>query len=161
MKRIDWIKSKILTEEQLSRKLALWRFKKEKIVFTNGCFDLLHAGHATLLAEASEMGDILIVALNSDVSVKRLKGAHRPFLNQQARAFMLASLHVVDAVIIFEEDTPQQLIEKISPDVLVKGGDYRIDTIVGADWVLQRGGAVKIIPLLEGYSTTALAEKLR
>jgi rfaE bifunctional protein nucleotidyltransferase chain/domain len=160
MSRLDWIRSKILDHTTLENKLALWRFKNEKLVFTNGCFDLLHLGHIYTLTEASEMGDVLIVGLNSDASVRKLKGNKRPVLNQQARALLLASLYVVDAVVIFEEDTPLELIKKITPHVLVKGGDYDIQTIVGADWVLQHGGEVKTVPLLEGYSTTAITKSI-
>jgi len=161
MSRLDWIQSKILNVEQLQKKIALWKFRNEKVVFTNGCFDLLHPGHIRILTEASELGDILIVGLNADASVKKLKGNNRPIMNQNARALLLASLHVVDAVVLFEEETPLQLIEKITPQVLVKGGDYTPENIVGADWVLQHGGEVKTIPLLEGFSTTEIERKLK
>jgi len=161
MSRLEWIQSKILSAEQLQKKLALWKFKNEKVVFTNGCFDLLHPGHIKILTEASELGDVLIIGLNADTSVKKLKGIHRPIMNQDARALMLASLHVVDAVVLFEEQTPLQLIEKITPQVLVKGGDYTPENIVGANWVLQHGGEVKIIPLLEGHSTTKIEKKMK
>jgi D-glycero-beta-D-manno-heptose 1-phosphate adenylyltransferase len=161
MSRIDFIKAKILSAEQLQQKLALWKFKNERVVFTNGCFDLLHPGHIKILTEASELGDVLIVGLNADASVKKLKGSKRPVMNQEARALLLASLHVVDAVVIFEEETPLQFIEKITPQVLVKGGDYTPENIVGANWVLQHGGEVKTIPLLEGFSTTDIENKMK
>ena len=161
MSRLDWIKSKILSAEQLQKKIALWKFKNEKVVFTNGCFDLLHPGHIKILTEASEMGDILIVGLNSDASVKKLKGNNRPIMNEESQALMLASLHVVDAVVLFEEETPKELIEKITPQVLVKGGDYTPENIVGADWVTQHGGEVKTIPLVEGFSTTEIESRLK
>lgn len=161
MSRLDWIQSKILSAEQLQQKLALWKFKNEKVVFTNGCFDLLHPGHIKTLTEASEFGDVLIVGLNADSSVKKLKGNQRPIMNQDARALLLASLHVVDAVVLFEEETPLQLIEKITPHILVKGGDYTIENIVGANWVLQHGGEVRTIPLLEGFSTTDIENRMK
>lgn len=159
MSRIDFIQSKILNAESLEKKLALWRFQNKKIVFTNGCFDLLHPGHIKVLSEASEFGDILIVGLNSDQSVKALKGESRPVLNEKDRALLLASLHVVDAVVIFNESTPEQLIKTVTPQILVKGGDYIAENIVGYDWVTQHGGEVKIVSLLNGYSTTSLIEK--
>ncbi len=161
MSRLAWIQSKILNEAELQKKLALWRFKNEKIVFTNGCFDILHPGHIKVLTEASEFGDRLIVGLNTDSSVKVLKGNHRPIMNENDRALLLAALHVVDAVVLFSEETPKNLIETITPNVLVKGGDYAIENIVGADWVLQHGGTVKTIALAEGYSTTNIEERLR
>ena len=161
MSRLDWIKSKILSADQLQKKITLWNFKKEKVVFTNGCFDLLHPGHIKILTEASELGDVLIVGLNSDVSVRKLKGNSRPILNEESRALMLASLHVVNAVVLFDEETPKALIEKIAPQVLVKGGDYTPENIAGADWVKQHGGEVKTISLLEGFSTTEIEQKMK
>lgn len=152
-------RQKILTWEALDSWLAYWRFLEQRIVFTNGCFDILHLGHVTYLEEAAKLGDVLIVGLNSDDSVRRLKGPTRPIQPQEARARILAALEFVEAVVIFEEDTPLRLIEKVSPDVLVKGGDYTVDTVVGADFVRSRGGEVVILPLVEGYSTTQLIEK--
>lgn len=152
-------RQKILTWEALDSWLAYWRFLEQRIVFTNGCFDILHLGHVTYLEEAAKLGDVLIVGLNSDDSVRRLKGPMRPIQPQEARARILAALEFVEAVVIFEEDTPLRLIEKVSPDVLVKGGDYTVDTVVGADFVRSRGGEVVILPLVEGYSTTQLIEK--
>ena len=132
----------------------------QKVVFTNGCFDILHRGHATYLAQARELGDLLVVGLNTDASVQRLKGPSRPINNQYDRAFLLASLACVDFVILFDEDTPEQLIHTVRPDVLVKGGDYTLDTIVGADFVLQNGGIVTTIPFVDGYSTTSTLNKI-
>jgi rfaE bifunctional protein nucleotidyltransferase chain/domain len=161
MSRLEWTHSKILNAEQLQKKLAQWRFKNQKIVFTNGCFDILHPGHIKVLTEASEYGDILIVGLNADTSVKTLKGNHRPIMNENERALLLAALHVVDAVVLFSEETPKNLIEIITPHVLVKGGDYAIENIVGASWVMQHGGEVKTIALAEGHSTTNIEAKIK
>lgn len=132
----------------------------QKVVFTNGCFDILHRGHATYLAQARELGDLLVVGLNTDASVQRLKGPSRPINNQYDRAFLLASLACVDFVILFDDDTPEQLIHTVCPDILVKGGDYTLDTIVGADFVLQNGGTVTTIPFVDGYSTTSTLNKI-
>jgi len=131
------------------------------IVFTNGVFDILHPGHIFSLSQAAKEADFLIVGLNSDESVKRLKGQQRPINHQDSRALLLASLLMVDVVVIFEEDTPLQLINTIKPDVLVKGGDYAIEEIVGAKEVIEQGGRVVINPLVDGYSTTTIIEKLK
>ena len=163
MHKLQWIQSKILSDrEGLARRCASWRATGQRIVFTNGCFDLLHRGHLTYLAQAAEAGNRLVVGLNTDVSVRRQsKGPERPVNTQEDRAFALAALSFVDAVCFFEEDTPAALIERVRPDVLVKGGDYTIDRIVGADFVQAQGGEVCVIPFVEGYSTTALIQKLR
>ncbi len=161
MKKLDWVKNKIVTLEQLKHLVNGWRFLGKKIVFTNGCFDILHHGHLDYLAKAAEEGNILIIGLNSDASVKRLKGEERPVNHEQDRALQLASLMLVDAVCLFEEDTPLQLIQTILPDVLAKGGDYTIETIVGAKEVMDNGGKVAIIPFVEGYSTTALISQIK
>ena len=136
--------------------------KKEnkKIVFTNGCFDIIHSGHCFYLTEAKKLGDILIVGLNTDASVKRLKGETRPVNNEDDRAIVLSCLKPVDYVVLFDEDTPFNLIRNIIPNVLVKGGDYTIENIVGADIVLENGGEVKVIPFVEGKSTTKIIEKI-
>jgi len=139
--------------------LARWALKDEVIVFTNGCFDVLHLGHMHVLASAKTFGSKLIVGLNSDASVKRLKGDSRPIFDEKVRSLQLAALACVDAVIIFEEDTPLNLIKAINPNVLVKGGDYQIDKIVGADHVIANGGEVKVVDFLEGFSTTGILEK--
>lgn len=156
----DAIGAKILTLEGLTTLLQIWKLRQFKTVFTNGCFDLLHFGHLTYLMEAKTLGQKLIIGLNSDSSVKRLKGASRPIKDQHSRSWLLASMVYVDAVVIFEEDTPENLIRSITPDVLVKGGDYSPDQIVGAQWVRAHGGDVKILPFIEGYSTTALEQKI-
>ncbi|MCQ2291855.1 MAG: D-glycero-beta-D-manno-heptose 1-phosphate adenylyltransferase [Bacteroidales bacterium] len=134
---------------------------KQKVVFTNGCFDILHLGHITYLAQARQLGDALVVGLNSDASVRRLKGPSRPVNDQNARAKVLAALECVDYVVFFEEDTPLNIITQVVPDVLVKGGDYSIDNIVGADFVMQNGGKVLTIPFVNGFSTTSIIENLK
>jgi D-beta-D-heptose 7-phosphate kinase/D-beta-D-heptose 1-phosphate adenosyltransferase len=153
--------SKIVTENQLKHLLAVWRFKDDVIVFTNGCFDLLHPGHISYLEKARTLGDRLIVGLNSDESVKRLKGSGRPVNNQQDRARLLAALQCVDAVVVFEEDAPARLIEEVKPDILVKGGDYSLDQVVGASYVQSYGGRVEILPYVSGYSSSNILEKLK
>lgn len=132
-----------------------------KIVFTNGCFDVLHYGHIRYLLEARKLGDLLVVGLNSDESVRRLKGSSRPINRENERAFVLAALACVDYVTLFEEDTPEELIKLVRPDVLVKGGDYTLDNIVGADFVTKNGGTVTTIPFVEGFSSTRIIEKLK
>lgn len=160
--KLEFIKSKIYKWEDLSRAIAIWKFKDRKIVFTNGCFDILHQGHVTYLAQAAELGDNLIVGLNSDASVKKLnKGANRPIQDQDSRALILASLHLVSAVILFDEDTPAELIKLVQPDVLVKGGDWKPEQIVGYDTVKARGGEVISIDFLPGFSTTAIEQKIK
>jgi D-beta-D-heptose 7-phosphate kinase/D-beta-D-heptose 1-phosphate adenosyltransferase len=131
-----------------------------KIVFTNGCFDIIHRGHVELLKFARSLGDVLVVGLNDDESVRRLKGKNRPINTLEDRAFVLLSIRWVDFVVPFSEDTPERIIREISPDVLVKGGDYRIEDILGADFVLSRGGRVEIFNYLEGYSTTSIIKKI-
>ncbi|MEZ4844817.1 MAG: D-glycero-beta-D-manno-heptose 1-phosphate adenylyltransferase [Bacteroidia bacterium] len=154
------IDSKIVNQESLVQKISDWKKSNLRIVFTNGCFDLLHKGHVDYLAKAADLGDVLVVGLNSDASVSRLKGKNRPIQNQDSRAAIMASLECVSAVCIFNEETPENLIQKAKPDVLVKGGDYTIETIVGADFVLSRGGMVETIPFLEGFSTSAIETKI-
>ena len=141
--------------------IAQWKVLEHTIVFTNGVFDILHPGHIFSLSQAAREGDYLIVAINSDESVQRLKGFKRPVNPQDSRALIIASLLMVDAVIIFDEDTPLQLITEIKPDVLVKGGDYTIEQVVGAKEVIASGGRVVINPIIEGYSTSSLVEKLK
>lgn len=150
---------KILEAEALQHRLAFWRTLGETVVFTNGCFDVLHLGHVHLLQSCRQMGDRVVVGLNSDASVKRLKGPARPVHNQQSRALVLAALEAVDAIVIFDEDTPLRLIETIQPNVLVKGGDWAIENIVGAEIVQQNGGRVVTVPYLDGYSTTGILQQ--
>lgn len=161
MKRPEIIPAKIMTVQTLLYKVAQLKFMGKTIAFTNGCFDILHEGHIYSLSEAAKQADFLIVGLNADTSVKRLKGEGRPVNNEKARALVLASLIMVDAVTLFEEDTPLELIKAILPDVLVKGGDYTADQIAGAKEVIAAGGRVEIIPLVQGVSTTGIIEKLR
>ncbi|MCL2040961.1 MAG: D-glycero-beta-D-manno-heptose 1-phosphate adenylyltransferase [Bacteroidales bacterium] len=156
MEKTEIIKSKILDRHALERNLAFWRFRARKIVFTNGCFDILHRGHVEYLSQARDKGDILIVGLNTDASVRRLKGANRPVNPQEARAMVLASLFFVDAVVLFDEDTPYELIKTVQPDVLVKGADYQPESIVGYDIVTAKGGTVETVALVEGFSTTGI-----
>lgn len=134
---------------------------RQKIVFTNGCFDILHRGHITYLAQARQLGDLLVVGLNSDASVRRLKGPERPVNDEQSRALLLAALEMVDYVVLFEENTPYNLILKVKPDLLVKGGDYDIHNIVGADFVRQRGGEVRTIPFVQGFSSSSIIDHLK
>ena len=158
---LEIIRRKILSPEELTHELARWRFFDHKIVFTNGCFDLLHLGHIDYLCKAADEGDVLIVGLNTDSSVSRLKGKGRPINNQEHRSMVLAALHMVTAVVLFDEPTPLELIRLVQPDILVKGGDYRPEEIVGYDIVMAKKGEVKILSFLEGYSTTAIEQKIR
>lgn len=158
---IEKIQSKILNREQAVSKIATWKSEGKRVVFTNGCFDLLHFGHLHYLAEARSLGDKLIIGLNSEDSVRRLKGPHRPINDDNTRKFQLASLEFVDAVVIFEQDTPYELIVLLQPDILVKGGDWKAEQIVGSDIVLSKGGSVKSLPFIEGYSTTLIEQKIK
>ena len=155
------ITGKILTQPELERKLAQWRLLGKTIVFTNGCFDILHAGHIASLTEAAKYGDLLIAGLNADASIKGLKGPNRPVNDENARALLLASLVMVDAVVLFSDPTPLQLILTIQPDVLVKGGDYAIEDIAGAKEVIEWGGKVILNPIVEGFSTTSIINKIQ
>jgi rfaE bifunctional protein nucleotidyltransferase chain/domain len=161
LKRADLIPQKIFTLPQLIQRVAQWRLIGKSIAFTNGVFDLLHQGHIFSLSQAAREADLLIVGLNADASVKRLKGDSRPIHDQDTRALLLASLLMVDAVVLFEEDTPLELIVSILPDVLVKGGDYTIEQIVGAKEVIANGGRVVINPVIEGISTTNIISKMK
>ena len=152
---------KIFDAGELKRQLNRWELLGKKVVFTNGVFDILHPGHIKILSEAAEYADILLVGINSDASVKRLKGEGRPVNNQSSRSLLLAALVMVDAITIFEEDTPLELIKKILPDALVKGGDYTIDQIAGAKEVIASGGRVIINPLVPGFSTSEIIQKIQ
>jgi len=160
MRNSDVIEKKIYEPIALEEQIFRWKFLGQKIAFTNGCFDILHKGHIASLSQAAKEADVLVVGLNSDASTKRLKGEGRPVNNEQARATIMASLVIVDAVILFDEDTPLELIKKVMPDVIVKGGDYTIDQIVGAKEVMAHGGRVVINPIVEGYSTTGILGKI-
>lgn len=163
MKKLELIQSKIISSrEELVRQVARWKFQSNKVVFTNGVFDLLHKGHVTYLAQAASLGDYLIVGMNSDSSAKKLnKGANRPIQDQESRALILASLHVISIVSIFDEETPAELIKVVKPDVLVKGGDWKPEQIVGYDTVKSYGGEVLSIDFIPGFSTTAIEQKIK
>lgn len=161
MSKLQWIENKIFSKDALLHHCNQWRAMGKKLVFTNGCFDLLHRGHIDYLAKAADHGNILIIGVNTDASVKRLKGEDRPINKEEDRMFQLAALLCVDAVCLFDEDTPEDLIKMVRPDVLAKGGDYTIDTIVGAEFVLQNGGNVEVIPFVPGYSTSSLIANIK
>lgn len=162
MRKLDIIESKIFTSwEPLKRWLAYWRFHESKIVFTNGCFDLIHQGHIDYLARAADLGNVLIVGLNSDESVRRIKGNGRPIQDERSRSLILASFRFVEAVVLFDQDTPYELIQLVQPDVLVKGSDYKPEEIVGYDVVKAKGGEVITIEYLDGYSTSALIHRIK
>jgi D-glycero-beta-D-manno-heptose 1-phosphate adenylyltransferase len=161
MKHPQFIQHKIYSTKEIVFQVNRWKLLSKTISFTNGCFDILHPGHIASLSDAARESDYLIVGLNSDSSANRLKGAGRPVMDEHSRAVMLASLVMVDAVVIFEEDTPLELIELVRPDVLVKGGDYTIEQIVGAKEVIDAGGKVVIIPIVAGFSTTGIIGKIR
>ena len=161
MKTGDAIEKKIMTVAEAKLMMAALRVTGKKVSFTNGCFDILHPGHLFSLKQAAAEADYLIVGLNSDASVKKLKGPSRPINNTESRAIVLAHLIVVDAVVVFEEETPLELIKALLPDVMVKGGDYTIDEVVGGKEVIANGGKVIINPIVEGFSTTSLIEKMK
>lgn len=161
MKTGDAIEKKIMTVAEAKLMMAALRVTGKKVSFTNGCFDILHPGHLFSLKQAAAEADYLIVGLNSDASVKKLKGPSRPINNTESRAMVLANLIVVDAVVVFEEETPLELIKALLPDVMVKGGDYTIDQVVGGKEVMANGGKVIINPIVEGFSTTSLIEKMK
>lgn len=152
---------KILNRSEAKKIVNQWQQTGLEVVFTNGCFDILHLGHVDYLEKARQKGDKLIVAVNEDSSVKKLKGASRPINDEYARARLIASLQFVDAVVLFGEDTPKELIEYLLPDVLVKGSDYDLSNIVGADTVIEHGGKVETIDLVDGYSTTKIVERIK
>ena len=151
---------KVLDLERLQLRIANWRESGETIVFTNGCFDILHVGHITLLEECRRFGSKLVLGLNADASISRLKGPSRPIVGEAERARVMAALAAIDAVVLFEEDTPLELIRAIRPDVLVKGGDYSVETVVGHEDVIAAGGRVEIVPTVQGFSTTSIVNKL-
>ncbi len=161
MDKLNVIQSKIVDINNIEPLLTYWNLKSEKIVFTNGCFDILHRGHVEYLAQAANHGDVLVIGLNTDSSVMRLKGDTRPVQDEYARAMLMASLHFVNVVILFDEDTPYELIKKVQPDVLVKGSDYKVEDIVGYDIVKAKGGEIVTIDFIEGYSTSSIIEKLK
>lgn len=160
MKNPGFIKAKIFDLPGLLQQVVRWKYFGKSIAFTNGCFDILHEGHIASLSHAALEADILIVGVNANASVKKLKGEGRPVNDESSRALLLASLLMVDAVIIFEEETPRELIATLLPDVLVKGGDYTVDQVAGATEVIANGGRVVINPIVKGFSTTAIINKL-
>lgn len=160
MKNPDIIQKKIYTRGDLIKEVGRWKFMKKQIAFTNGCFDILHEGHIFSLSQAAKEGDFLIVGINADASTKRLKGPSRPVNNEHSRSLLIAALIMVDAVVIFEEDTPLELIKALMPDTIVKGGDYTVEQIVGAKEVIANGGRVVINPIIQGFSTTGIIEKI-
>lgn len=161
MKHLDALELKIMSLAQLVNARTAWAHENKKVVFTNGCFDILHFGHIHYLTDAAQCGDKLVVGINSDSSIRALKGPSRPINDLMTRKILLAALSFVDAIIVFEEDTPLKLIQELTPDVLVKGGDWEPTQIVGSDWVLQHGGKVYSLPFINGYSTTAIENKIK
>jgi len=162
MDKLTIIQNKIITKkEDAFALLQMWRFKDQKVVFTNGCFDIVHRGHLEYLAKAASMGNKLIIGLNTDASVQELKGPSRPINNEYSRALLLASLGFVDMVIYFGEQTPYDLIGYVQPDILVKGSDYNAEDIVGYDIVKAKGGEIKTLDFIEGFSSSAIIEKIK
>ena len=161
LSHLNIIKKKILDKNALEHQLTRWRFLGKKIVFTNGCFDILHLGHVDYLSKAADLGNILIVGVNSDASTKVLKGPGRPINDEIQRTTLLASLHFTDGIVLFDESTPLELIKLIQPDVLVKGSDYNLSNIVGSDVVQSYNGSVQTIDFIPGYSTTLIEEKIK
>ena len=160
MKNLEKLLLKVLSPDQLINKVTHWKDQDKKIVFTNGCFDVLHRGHIELLAKTADLGDCLIVAINSDKSIRKLKGSNRPIIDESSRSIMISSLSFVDAVVLFDEETPLNLISIVTPHILSKGGDYCMDEIVGHEIVTANGGEVAIIPLVDGFSTTNIISRI-
>jgi len=161
MLQFNILKNKIFSLESLKTQVENWKATGEKVVFTNGCFDILHQGHIEVLARTADLGTKLVVGLNSDSSIQKLKGENRPIIQEQSRAILLASFSFVDAVVLFSEETPINLINTLLPDVLAKGGDYEIETIVGYEIVQKNGGQVILVPFVDGFSSTTIIEKIR
>ena len=161
MSSLKKIKDKIFDLKDLKNKVISWKENGHKIVFTNGCFDIMHKGHIEVLSKSSDLGDKLIIGLNSDSSVQKLKGNSRPIIDENSRAIALAALSFVDAIILFSEETPINLISTLNPDILAKGGDYKIRTIVGHEIVQKNGGEVILIPFVDGFSSTNIINKIK
>tara|TARA_B100000287_G_C20490614_1_gene724924 strand:- start:372 stop:863 length:492 start_codon:yes stop_codon:yes gene_type:complete len=161
MSSLKKIKDKIFDLDSLKNKVISWKENGHKIVFTNGCFDIMHKGHIEVLSKSSDLGDKLIIGLNSDSSVQKLKGNSRPIIDENSRAIALAALSFVDAIVLFSEDTPINLINTLTPDILAKGGDYKIRTIVGHEIVQKNGGEVILIPFVDGFSSTNIINKIK
>jgi len=161
MTKSDPFTSKIIGHEELNQRIRSWKSENKTIVFTNGCFDILHRGHIHYLAKAAELADIFIIGLNTDASVRKLKGPNRPLQDEESRAEILAALQFVDYVIFFDEETPYNLISKVQPNILVKGSEYKPEDIVGYDIVTNNGGKVLTIDMMKGYSTSTIIQKLK
>ena len=161
MSNLKNINSKIYSLDTLTTQVDKWKATGNKVVFTNGCFDIIHRGHIEVLARTADLGEKLIIGLNSDQSIQKLKGEDRPIIDEQSRAILLAALSFVDAIVFFSEDTPLKLISTLLPNVLAKGGDYEIKTIVGHEIILQNGGKVKLVPFLDGFSSTTIIHKIK
>ena len=161
MSHLNKINSKIFSLDDLKNQVNAWKQAGEEVVFTNGCFDIIHRGHIEVLAQTADLGDKLIIGLNSDTSIQKLKGENRPIIDEQARSILLAAFSFVDAVILFPEDTPINLISALLPDVLAKGGDYEIDNIVGHEIVQYNGGKVILVPFVDGFSSTTIINKIK
>ena len=161
MSNLKNIKSKIYSLSDLKIQSDKWKGKGKKIVFTNGCFDLVHRGHLEVLANTADLGDKLIIGLNSDSSIKELKGEKRPIMDEISRSILLASLQFVDAIVFFSDETPFNLIETLVPDILAKGGDYKVTEISGNEVVLENGGEVILVPFIDGFSSTNIVEKIK
>jgi len=161
MSHLKSINTKILPLKSLKEQVTNWKKTGKKVVFTNGCFDLIHRGHIEVLAQTADLGDKLIIGLNSDVSIKKLKGESRPIIDENSRAILLASLSFVDAIVLFSEETPLNLISNLNPDILAKGGDYKINTIVGHEIIRKNGGEVILVPFVEGFSSSNIIDKIK
>ena len=160
MNSLEIIQAKIITNDKLLQNLTMWKFKEKKIVFTNGCFDIIHRGHIEYLSKAADYGDILIIGLNTDNSVKKIKGPNRPVQDETTRALVLASFSFVTNIVLFDEDIPYSLIKTVQPDVLIKGGDYKPEDIIGYDIVKAKGGSIEVIDFVKGYSTSDIIHKI-
>ena len=161
MSNLKTLNSKIYNLDTLTSQVEQWKMADNKVVFTNGCFDIIHRGHIEVLARTADLGDKLIIGINSDQSIQKLKGKDRPIIDEQSRAILLAALSFVDAIVLFSEVTPLKLISTLLPDVLAKGGDYEIETIVGHEIVQQNGGKVKLVPFVDGFSSTTIIDKIK
>jgi len=161
MTPLNQIRQKLFLKEKLVLQIVDWKTNGEKIVFTNGCFDIIHPGHIDYLAKAASIGDRLVIGVNTDKSVQKLKGTRRPIQDQDSRTFILAALEFTSAIVLFDEDTPAELITALKPDILVKGADYTIDQIAGAETVMKSGGSVVLLPYLKGYSTSGIERKIK
>ena len=161
MSHLKTLNSKVYNLDTLTNQVEQWKMAGKKVVFTNGCFDIIHRGHIEVLARTADLGDKLVIGLNSDQSIQKLKGKDRPVIDEQSRAILLAALSFVDAIVLFSEDTPLKLISALLPDVLAKGGDYEMETIVGYEIVQENGGKVELVPFVDGFSSTIIIDKIK